>query len=151
MSTPPSTTDAHHTLASVLDEIIPARGDGLLPGAGALGIADYVRERLGEAGAVIAAGLSALDQRAAGRGAASFGALPGEARARLLNEVAAGHPGFLECLIFHTYAGYYQQERVVEALGLEPRPPHPEGYELEPGDLSRLDAVRARSKLYRDA
>ena len=40
---------------------------------------------------------------------------------------------------------------VVEGLGLEDRPPYPKGYEVEAGDLSLLDPVRARPKLYRDA
>jgi hypothetical protein len=45
---------------------------------------------------------------------------------------------------------YYQAPRVVEALGLEARPPHPKGYEVELGDLTLLDEVRRRGKLYRD-
>ena len=46
--------------------------------------------------------------------------------------------------------GYYQNPAVVTALGLEPRPPHPDGYELEPGDLGLLADVRKSGKLYRD-
>jgi hypothetical protein len=34
---------------------------------------------------------------------------------------------------------------------MEPRPPFPEGFEVEEGDWSLLDPVRARPKLYRDA
>ena len=36
------------------------------------------------------------------------------------------------------------------ALGLEPRPPHPDGDELAPGDLGLLADVRKSGKLYRD-
>ena len=39
---------------------------------------------------------------------------------------------------------------VLAGLGLEPRPPHPEGYEMAASDFSILDPVRKRSKLYRD-
>ena len=35
------------------------------------------------------------------------------------------------------------------SLGLEPRPPHPAGYEVEPGDWSLLDPVRAGAMVYR--
>ena len=53
-------------------------------------------------------------------------------------------------LVFHSYAAYYQHGSVVSALGLEPRAPFPGGYEVEPDDLTLLDPVRQRPKLYRD-
>ena len=46
---------------------------------------------------------------------------------------------------------YYRDDRVMRSLGLEPRPPYPKGFEVEQGDWSLLDPVRARPKLYRDA
>jgi hypothetical protein len=46
---------------------------------------------------------------------------------------------------------YYQHPKALEGLGLEPRPPHPKGYDLEPGNLDALERVRARGKLWRDA
>ncbi len=45
---------------------------------------------------------------------------------------------------------YYRDDRVVRALGQEPRPPFPDGYKLEQGDWSLLDAVRGRPRLWRD-
>ena len=45
---------------------------------------------------------------------------------------------------------YYRDDRVFRALGIEPRAPYPEGRELEQGDWSLLDAVRGRSRLWRD-
>jgi hypothetical protein len=143
--------EARLTLAAVLDEIIPASPDGSLPGAGALEIGSYVEEKLGAAVEAVAAGLAALDQLAQERGATSFRAVPKDERLALLNEVAESHTGLLGSLIFHGYGGYYQSPQVVENLGLEARPPHPKGYELEPGDRGLLDEVRARTKLYRDA
>ena len=143
--------EAKRTLSAVLDEIIPPTPNGSLPGAGALGIGSYVEEKLGAGAAAIAEGLAVLDQLAADRGAGSYATAQAEDRLPLLNELAERDPGFLGGLVFHTYGGYYQHPRVVEALGLESWPPHPEGYELEPGDLGLLDAVRARPKRYRDA
>jgi hypothetical protein len=46
---------------------------------------------------------------------------------------------------------YYRDDRVVRALGLEPRPPFPRGHTLEQGDWSLLDAVRGRPSMWRDA
>ena len=40
---------------------------------------------------------------------------------------------------------------VMRSLGMEPRPLFPKGFEVEQGDWSLLDPVRARPKLYRDA
>ena len=94
--------------------------------------------------AVIVAGLAALDALARERGAAGFAALPREERTAVLKAYAEREPGFVPGLVFQTYTAYYLEPRVVEALGLEARPPHPKGYEMEPNDLSLLDPVRAR-------
>jgi hypothetical protein len=45
---------------------------------------------------------------------------------------------------------YYRDDRVMRSLGMEPRPPFPKGHEVEQGDWSLLDPVRARPKLYRE-
>ncbi len=151
-SGPGFSPDEERALASVLDEIIPPRSDGKLPGAGELGLARYIEQAVQQSldlGRAIAQGLAALDDLAGLRGARDFAALSSQDRLEVLNEIATTEPGFLPGLIFHTYAGYYQDGRVMEALGLEPRPPHPEGYEMEPNDLTLLDPVRQRSRLYR--
>ena len=140
--------DAKRTLASVLDEIIPASDDGRFPGAGQIGLARYIDEALQKTPALrsmIAQGLADLDDLARSRNASSFAALSREDKLQLLNAW-----GFVLPLTLHAYIGYYQHPRVVEALGLEPRPPHPKGYHMEPNDLSLLDAVRRRPRLYRE-
>lgn len=45
---------------------------------------------------------------------------------------------------------YYRDDRVVRSLGLEPRAPYPKGHEMEAGDWSLLDPVRARAPMWRD-
>jgi hypothetical protein len=45
---------------------------------------------------------------------------------------------------------YYRDDRVMRSLGMEPRPPFPNGHEVEQGDWSLLDPVRKRPKLYRE-
>jgi hypothetical protein len=144
-------------LASVLDEIIPASQDGALPAAGELGLARYIEEvaqRSPGLGPSLVDGLCALDELAADRedagDASRFAMLPQSLRAQVLETLGATHPGFLPALIFHTYMGYYQNPRVLSGHGVAPRPPHPEGYDMGADDLSLLDAVRARPKLYRE-
>jgi len=140
--------DEKNVLVSVLDEIIPPSGDGKFPGAGQAGVGGYIEKALEgtpDLRSMIAQGLAELDDLGRGRGAAGFSALPRETKVDLLNQ-----QGFVLPLTLHAYAGYYQNPRVVAALGLEPRPPHPKGYEMEPNDLTLLDPVRRRPKLYRE-
>ena len=116
---------AERALSSLLDEIIPPSRDGSLPGAGQLGLAGKLAERAPDLVQGVAQGLDALDALAGVRGAEDFAALSPEDRVTVLNEYATREPGFLPGLIFHTYVGYYEDGRVMEALGLEARPPHP--------------------------
>ena len=143
--------EEERTLRSVLDELVPPSRDGRLPGAGQLGLAPVVREQTAALWPSVAQGLAALDALAQAGGASDFASLGAREKVEALDRVEAEAPGFLPGLVFQTYSTYYRHPRVVEALGLEPRPPHPEGYELETGDLSALERVRARRKLYRDA
>jgi hypothetical protein len=140
-------------LASVLDAIIPPSADGLLPGAGQLGLVRAIEDatrRAPDLRTAIDHGLSALRDLLARRGAEGLAALPAEDRRALLDELVAAQPAFLPGLIFHAYVAYYADDRVVEGLGLEARPPHPKGYEMLPSDLGLLDEVRQRAKLYRE-
>jgi len=152
-ATSPFPPDQERTLSIVLDAIIPPSEDGRFPGAGELGLVDYIAltlQRSPELAPVVATGLSLLDDLAAARGSQDFAALCAADRAAVLRESVTDEPGFLPSLVFHTYVGYYQNGRVLEALGLEPRPPHPKGYDLEAGDLALLARVRRRPKLYRE-
>lgn len=45
---------------------------------------------------------------------------------------------------------YYRDDRVIRALGLEPRAPFPKGHVVPAGDWSLLEAVRGRPKMWRD-
>ena len=140
-------------LASVLDEIIPPGDDGSFPGAGELGLASYIEQVLQQAPEfrpVILQGLSTLDDLARGRSAQGFAELSRQEKVEVLNELTSTDQVFLPSLTLHTYVGYYQHGRVLEALGLEARPPYPEGYKMEPTDLGLLEGVRRRKKLYRD-
>jgi hypothetical protein len=147
------TTEERETLRAVLDEIIPPGGTGTLPGAGEAGLAAYMERTVRETPAVrpaIVQGVAAAAALARRRGGASFAALAGAERCEVLRELESSEPAFIPTLMFYTYAGYYQDARVLRALGLEARPPHPQGHEIEPNDLTLLDPVRRRAKLYRE-
>lgn len=46
---------------------------------------------------------------------------------------------------------YYRDDRVMRALGQEPRSPFPKGHVVEQGDWSLLDPVRKRAPFWRKA
>ena len=46
---------------------------------------------------------------------------------------------------------YYRDDRVMLSLGIESRPPFPQGHMIEQGDWSLLDPVRARAQMWRVA
>ncbi len=138
--------DQKRLLAAVLDQVIPPSAK--LPGGGEVGLAEYVDAALQHTPPLrdmIAAGLESLAQDSLAKHGGRFEELSRDQKIDLLNQ-----QGFLLPLIFHTYTGYYQNERVLSALGREPRPPHPQGYEMAEDDLSLLDPVRRRGKLYRE-
>ena len=140
-------------LAFVLDEIIPPGIDGRLPGAGEVGLAAHIEEAVVQTpglALVSEPGLSALQELARGRGCGRLEELPKTDRAEMMAELAAKDPAFVSTVFFHACIGSYQNGRVLAALGIEPRPPHPKGYEMDAGGLELLDAVRARGKMYRE-
>jgi len=140
-------------LALVLDELIPPRPDGLVPGAGMLGVGAVVEHAAAgapELEQLLAHGLAALDDVARRSGAGGFAALSPTARTVALRDIERAEPMFVSTLLTLACVGYYSAEPVVAALKGSARPPHPMGYELEPDDQSLLDPVRARGKLYRE-
>ena len=91
-----------------------------------------------------------LDAQARAQQGESFATLDEAARQTLLEKMRAAEPDFMDRLAQQTVACYYQQDRVMVAIGMEARPPFPLGYQVEAGDLSLLDPVRARGRVYRE-
>ena len=147
-------SDAHlRLLRSVCEQVVPASADGRLPSAGAFDLRAHVAgtmRRMPMLRPVVEYGLSTLADLAAQRHPDGWDGLSATERADLFHGFAAGDQFFMPALLMLVYSGYYQQPRVVQALGLEARAPHPVGHAMEPNDLSLLDPVRARGKRYRD-
>jgi Gluconate 2-dehydrogenase subunit 3 len=146
------TADQTHMLETLLDVVIPPSADGRLPGAGALGLIEHVvrtAERTPMLGPVLEYGLSALAALAAARDPGGWAALSAAERTAVFAEFAATDQFFQPAFLFLAYGGYYKHPRVVEALGLEARAPHPEGYAMDADDLGMLDPVRQRGPLAR--
>ncbi len=149
----PVSPGAHAALPTLLDVVVPPSGDGRLPGAGALGLAGDVEATLRERpelGPLLAQGLETADAVAREHGATGFAQLSAEARPAAVRDLADRSPALLPTLALLTFSAYYRHPRVLEALGLEARPPWPRGYEVPPTDFGLLEPVRRRAKLYRE-
>ena len=145
---PPLTPTQRRTLRAAAALVIPASAEfGGVPGADDESIAADIERTLGRDRPAVMLALDKLDA-AAGGPLADQTAAQRDAAGRWLRE----H----EPLLATTFAGlvvacYYRDDRVMRSLGLEPRPPYPQGFEVEPGDYaSMLEPVRARGRLWRD-
>ena len=138
-----------HLLDAVLDTIIPASKDGRMPSAGELELGEGIREANGAFWPGTLEGLEALDASAQEKGAEDFHALSPPDRCEILALSQESHPALLPGLVFQTYSAYYRHPRVLEALGLEARPPFPKGFEIEEGDPALLEPVQRREPFYR--
>jgi hypothetical protein len=144
--------DQRRALGPLLDGFIPRSADGVLPGAGELGIAadlDEVLQRVPEMHAMVVASIAELNRLAAQRDAPRFTALSAEQQAGVMTELSCSEHAFPPMLMLYTFGCYYKHPRVVEHYGLEARPPHPKGYEVAPTDLALLDPVKKRGAIYR--
>ena len=138
-------------LTDVLDRLIPSTER--LPAAGALGVADYVDRVLAGSTDLRRAILEALlqiDATAGREHSRAFFALEGGRKDSVLRRVEASEPEGFQALLRQAYNGYYSDPTVITGLGLEARPPQPVGYELEAGDLSPLEKVKRRGRMYRE-
>ncbi len=146
-------TEAQTTLlTAVLDELIPASGDGRMPAAGELGLAASVGTVMSARPAsacLLSPGLDAIEKEAQAAGS-PFPDGDKDSKAAVIGAVSAAHPEFFEALWSATLVAYYQHPRVVAELGLRPGPPFPDGYEVEPSDEKLLAPVRAKARMYRE-
>ncbi|MCX7141222.1 MAG: gluconate 2-dehydrogenase subunit 3 family protein [Proteobacteria bacterium] len=135
----------------VLNMIVPPSADARMPGAAEVGVPAYLAAEAPDALPVLRQELDELDRRSHERWARGFAELEEVERKTLVGEIRAQAPSFMNRLAMETMACYYQHDRVLAGLGREARPPYPKGYQVASGDLSLLDPVRARGKIYRDA
>lgn len=138
-------------LDAVLNLIVPPSADARMPGAAEVGVPAYLVAEAADALPVLRGELDELERCSNARFARGFAALNEDERRSLVGELRAQTPAFMNRLAMETLACYYQHDRVLEGLGVEARPPYPKGYQVAQGDLSLLEPVRARGKIYRDA
>ncbi|MDO9217313.1 MAG: hypothetical protein Q7U14_08565 [Lacisediminimonas sp.] len=134
------------SLRALVARMIPASTEYQVPGADDEVIFGDIVASLGRDATAIRQALGQLDDMSAG----AFADLPASRQDAIAQQLRHDHPALASALVAVTTRCYYRDERVMLALGMQPRPPFPQGFALEQGDWSLLDPVRARQKMYRD-
>ena len=138
------------TFVAILDMIIPASDDGRFPSAADMDVLGYIAKTDRQLLDTVRTELDRLNAVSEDLYGVVFGDARETHRQGLLDEIRGAEPQFLGGLALQTVTLYYQDDRVMEAIGMEARSPFPKGYEVVAGDLSLLDPVRARGQVYRD-
>jgi hypothetical protein len=146
-SGPPLTADEAQALRCVAGYMIPASDEYRVPGADDEQIFANIASTLGRETDAVRKGLQRLDALADG----SFAGLAADAKNVSLMKLAVSDLPLLSALVTVIVRCYYRDDRVMQSLNMEVRPPFPKGFEVEQGDWSLLDPVRARGRIYRDA
>lgn len=147
----PLSEDQRRVFDIVLDLIVPASADGRRPSAADIDVLGYIRDVEGQTLDALRADLDRLDAEAMETHGRAFASLDPTIRQGLVDALREREPHFLRTLAMQTVTCYYQDDRVLEAIGVGARPPFPKGYEVPSGDLSLLEPVRRRGKVYREA
>ncbi len=134
-------------LLILVDLMIPA-GDGMPSAADAVIFPSILNDLATEHATTVTL-LDLVESIANDNSSSGFGQLGDEERLSLITGMQTSEPELLQFFQFHTVNNYYQDDRVMNVLGMEARPPHPGGYTLEPTDWSLLDPVRKRKEIYR--
>ncbi len=143
---PPLSSGERRSLRGLVGLIVPASAEYDVPGADDEAIFADILSSVGEDLPLVRQALRHLDEMAGG----PFADVPVAAQRALAQRFRDERAALASALAGITVKSYYRDDRVMRSLGMEPRPPFPEGFEVEPGDWSLLDPVRARGKMYRD-
>ena len=138
--------DECRSLRCLAEMIIPASAEYGVPSAGDDAIFADILHSLGRDADHVVAVLQTLDTLSGG----VFADLDPQRRdavAARLRDTAGASLMYLTRIVLQCY---YRDDRVMRSLDMEVRPPFPRGFEVEQGDWSLLDPVRARPKLFRD-
>lgn len=142
-------TDAQRELLTlVLNRIVPAEGQ--LPGAGDLGVADFIEEtasRSADLRRLFLEGLTLIDITAVQSQGRGFGELSGGQQDAVLKEVETRNSSFFDTLTRQCYNGYYTSPEVFQLIGYRRKLAHE--YQHQPFDESLLEPQRQRQPFWR--
>ena len=138
------------TLRAVADVIVPPSAEYNIPGAGDEAICKSVLRDVGERLPRLIDVLNSIQDLVEAGGGECFYELSAAERERMAQAFQEHHGRHADRLAHWVVQAYYRDDRVLESLNIEARPPFPQGYEVPDGDWSKLDAVRNRQPFYRE-
>ena len=139
----PLTAEQRDILAALADTIVPASDDGLMPSAGEMDLVGYLERSASDFLPELADILAGFDTGFVGEHPVT--------RFERVKAFSEEEPASFQELLAQVYGCYYQDDRVLEAIGVGTGPPFPRGNTVEQGDLSLLDPVLAGSTNWRRA
>ena len=138
----PAQRDDLRTVAAM---IIPASSEYNVPGADDAAIQADMIATMGRDTALVSTALDHL-ARLAGKPLADLDPAKRDAVAKEFRATGGAPAATLTRVVLQCY---YRDDRVLRSLGLELRPPFPQGHTLEQGDWSLLDPVKKRQPMLR--
>jgi hypothetical protein len=134
-------------LGALLSTLIPPDAARGLPGAGEVDFVAYMRDQNIES--FVRDGLAQLDKDSVAKFQAPFGRLNPAQQADAVGITEKTNALFFRSFMKHVVQCYYQDDRVLRGIGTEARPPFPDGFHVDEGDLTLLEPVVERPPLYR--
>ncbi len=150
MTETPAVLDDHDFMNALMDLVIPPSASGDLPGAGALGLSHAVATALQAdplLGPLVEAGAQAVREAALSQHPDGLPGMAPQAGTKLVEaQLTSSHPLLIMGLSRYLYPAYYQHPRVLVGIGELPRPPFPEGFDVEATDPELLAKLLARRR-----
>jgi hypothetical protein len=136
-------------LHRLVDMIIPASDEYMLPSANEeLIFADILRSA-GAYQTTISGSLKALEQICREKFDHDFTELEANDRTVAVDSFRHDYQAGSDLIATVAAQCYYRDDRIMAALDMETRPPFPGGYSVDDGNWSLLDPVRNLSPIYR--
>lgn len=145
-SEPPLSLDDRRALRALVALMIPASAQYQVPGADDDLIFSDILATLRPHARLAGDALAHLHALAEG----CFADLDAAGQEAVAQRFRSGRSALANLLVSVTVQCYYRDDRVMRSLNMEVRPPFPKGFEVEQGDWSLLDPVRARPPMYRE-
>ena len=130
-------------LIALLDVLIPASDDELMPSAAGLDFIPYLHLHSAETIPILLQLLDHLEPQ--------FCTLSPALRQPIVEQLSNTQAAQFRTIVMQVFACYYQTEAAQKGIGLEAGAPFPRGNDIEAGDLSLIDPVIAGDHGYRKA
>lgn len=135
------------TLNSLLYLLLPPSDDGKMPSASDVGFLSYAHHKA--LFPSLTGGLRRINEKSLDQFGQCFSKLGNSDQFQLIEKLKRELFEFFHLLKSQIINCYYQNSCVLEAIGLDARPPFPSGNSLEQGDLTLLEPVYNRGRIYR--